>query len=405
MTELDRRDTTDGAPATGPAAATTTAPTASTATGPTVGSAARSARGPLLVVAALVLAGVIVGVLSVSGSGGRLDIASYSPGGARAVAELLRERGVQVDRVDSVRAVLTAAGPDTTVVLPVPEALASSELEQLAGLTTPLLVVAAQQDDLDLLGVDADAGAAVEVAAREPACDLPAAQVAGEVEVGGTTYDSAAGPSVGCYATRGRATLLQLPEQQVTLLGEGSLLTNDELDESGHAALALGLLGGTERVVWLVPRPGRAVTGERPPLSSLIADQVTTGALWLLVLAGVVALWRARQLGRVVEEPLPVVVRAAESVEGRARLYRAAGARGTAAEALRAATRERVVRRVGLPPGADQPAVVQLVAERTGSDPAVLSALLYGDAPADDPALVRLADDLRTLESSLLPAP
>ena len=375
----------------------------STATGPTVSTAVRSLRWPLLVTAGLVLVGVLVGLLAVSGSGGRLDIASYSPGGARAVAELLRERGVEVDRVDSVAGVAAAAGPDVTVVLPVPEALADVELERLAALTTPLLVVGAEQDDLDLLGIAADAGDPVEVEPRQPACDLPAAQIAGELEVGGLTYESQGGPSVGCYASRGRATLLELTEQQVTLLGEGSLLTNDELDEDGNAALALGLLSASERVVWLVPRPGRDVGPDRPPLSSLVADEVTTGAIWLLVLAGVVALWRARQLGRVVEEPLPVVVRAAEAVEGRARLYRAAGARETAAEALRAATRDRVVRRVGLPPGAEQPAVVELLAERTGSDPAVLRALLYGDAPADDPALVRLADDLRRLESSLAP--
>jgi hypothetical protein len=232
---------------------------ASTATGPTVRSTARRLRGPLLVTAGLVLAGVLLGVLAVSSSGGRLDIASYSPGGARAVAELLRGRGVEVDRVDSVAAVLTAAGPEVTVVLPVPEALAAVELEQLAGLTTPMLVVAAQQDDLDLLGLEVDAEAEVEVDVREPACDLPAAQVAGEVELGGTSYEAEDEPSVGCYSRAGRATLLQLSEQQVILLGDGALLTNDRLDDSGHAALALGLLGESERVLWLVPRPGRAV--------------------------------------------------------------------------------------------------------------------------------------------------
>jgi hypothetical protein len=143
----------------------------------------------------------------------------------------------------------------------------------------------------------------------------------------------------------GRATLLQLSEQRVTLLGDGSLLTNDRLDERATPRSRSGLLGGSERCCGWCPRPGRAVPGDQPALSSLIADQVTTGALWLLVVAGVLALWRARQLGRVVEEPLPVVVRAAEAVEGRARLYRAAGARQTAAEALQAATRDRVVRR------------------------------------------------------------
>jgi hypothetical protein len=103
----------------------------------------------------------------------------------------------------------------------------------------------------------------------------------------------------------------------------------------------------------------------------------------------------------VVTEPLPVVVRAAEAVEGRSRLYRAAGARGPAAEALRAATVDRLVRRVGAAPGGDPGGLVALVVERTGDDPATVHALLYGGAPEDDAALVRLADDLHVLETTL----
>jgi len=375
-----------------------------TATGPTVRSTARSARGPVLVVLGLLLVGAVTGVLGATGGGGRLDPDSFTAGGSRAVVELLRDRGVPVDRVDTVEAVVEASRPDTTVVVPSPEALAPSELAQLAGLASPLVVVGADQGALSLLRLDVEAGAPVDVEQRQPACALPAAELAGEVDLGGTTYETTLS-GTGCYAASGRATLLVLPTEGVTLLGDGTPLTNDRLDARGNAALALGLLGQTNRVVWLVPRPGRPVEGEQPPLSSLVADEITTGAVWLLVVAGVLALWRARRLGRVVEEPLPVVVRAAEAVEGRSRLYRASGARGAAAEALRAATRERVAHRVGLPASADRGPVVEVVADRTGSDPAVVDALLYGDPPADDAALVRLAGDLSTLESALTPAP
>jgi hypothetical protein len=48
---------------------------------------------------------------------------------------------------------------------------------------------------------------------------------------------------------------------------------------------------------------------------------------------------------------------------------------------------------------------VSLVAARTGDDPAVVSQLLYGGAPQDDAALVRLADDLHALETSLTSRP
>jgi hypothetical protein len=115
----------------------------------------------------------------------------------------------------------------------------------------------------------------------------------------------------------------------------------------------------------------------------------------------VLALWRARSLGRVVEEPLPVVVRAAETVEGRSRLYRAASARDSAGDALRSATRGRLSRRLGLAATPEQRDLVPVVAERLGMDPTAVAALLYGGAPTDDAALVRLVADLRRLETAL----
>ena len=178
------------------------------------------------------------------------------------------------------------------------------------------------------------------------------------------------------------------------LLGAADVLTNDDLDDEGDAALALGLLGTGDEVLWLLPRADRALPGGRPSLRDLVPDAVPLGALQLAVAVVVLALWRARRLGRVVEEPLPVVVRAAEAVEGRSRLYRAAGARDRAAEALRTAARDRLVTRLGLPAGADAAAVTATVAARTGRPSAEVGALLYGPPPGDDASLVRLADDL-----------
>ena len=373
-----------------------------TATGPTVATTARTARGPVLVLVLLVVVAVGAAALRATGSGGRLDPDSFAPEGSRAVAELLRDRGVPVERVDTVDAVTAADRPGTLVVVPTPEALSESELSRIAVLSGSLVVVGADSATLEGLRLPVEAGSEVEVERRQPACALPVAQTAGEADLGGVTYSVEGLRATGCYSASGDATLLSLTDLGVTLLGAGAPLTNDRLDDRGNAALALGLLGSAERVVWLVPRPGRPLPpGQQRPLSELVADEIELGALWLLVTAGVLALWRARRLGRVVEEPLPVVVRAAEAVEGRSRLYRAAGARGPAAEALRTATRDRVVRRLSLPASADRGAVVGVVAQRTGSDPAAIDALLYGGPPADDAALVRLAGDLRTLESTL----
>lgn len=372
-----------------------------TATGPTVRTTARAARGPVLVVLVLLLTGGLVGLLGATGDGGRLDPDSYGPSGSRAVAELLRDQGVEVVRVDTVPTALAAGGD--VLVLPTPEALAPAELEELAGSAARLVVVGATDPELEALGLEVEVADMVENEPRRAACELPAATRAGEVDLGGLTYRTTeGGPATGCYAAGGDATLLDL-DGRALLLGDGGVLTNDRLDERGNAALALGVLAppDADRVVWLVPRAGRPVPEGGPTLRELISPGVFAGAVQLLVVVAVLALWRARGLGRVVSEPLPVVVRAAEAVEGRGRLYRAAGARSEAAEALRAATRERLSRRVGAGPSTSPPGLVQVVAERTARDPAAVEALLYGAAPVDDDALVRLADDLRTLEQSL----
>lgn len=356
-------------------------------------------------VVALVLVTLALVALRATGPTGFLDPDAYDPSGSRAVAELLRDGGVPVDRVGTVEEVEAAYAAGAVLVLPRPQALAPEELSRLSDLQARLLLVGAQDEALDELGLPAQTALPVQVEPRRPACELEVAVRAGAARLGGLTYEPNGGAdTVGCYAASGRATLLELTGTEATLLGSGELLTNDALADDGNAALALGLLGDADRVVWLIPRPGRPLAEtEQRPLGELVPDALRLGVLQLLVAAGVLALWQGRRLGRVVEEPLPVVVRAAEAVEGRSRLYRASGARDQAGQALRDGTRDRLARRLGLGPGADRAAVVQTTARRTGQQPGGLDALLYGAAPVDDAALVRLADDLRTLERSLTP--
>ena len=104
----------------------------------------------------------------------------------------------------------------------------------------------------------------------------------------------------------------------------------------------------------------------------------------LAVVVLVTILWRARRFGRLVPEPLPVVVRAAETQEGRARLYRQASARGRAAATLRTTTLRRLAARLAAPAGTTPDQLVTLVAQATGRDPnaeANLHALLLGPRP------------------------
>jgi hypothetical protein len=355
----------------------------------------QSARGPLAVLLVLVLTGIGVAALSATGEKGLLDPGAYDPSGAHAVAQLLEDRGVAVRRVDTVESLSTRA--DSTVFVPIPELLTPPQLERVAALPGAVVVVGGA-GAVQAMGAALTVGPDVPVEGRRAACDLDVAVRAGEVDLGGTTYrPTGAADVVGCYASSGRATLVRLPQQRMTFVGAGNLFTNRDLDRRGNAALALGLLGQEREVQWLLPRPGLTTDDGPGSLNDLVPRGLKLAALQLLLAVGVLALWRARRLGPVVPEPLPVVVRAAEAVEGRSRLYRAARARGTAAEALRAGARDRLVRRLGLSLDTGRSGVVDAVAQRTGRSAAEVDALLYGAEPGDDPALIRLADDLDAL--------
>ena len=370
---------------------------APTYTGTTARGAARRIRGPLAVGAALVLVAVVAAVLRSSATG-QFDPRAYDPQGARAIAALLEERGVPVGVVETVDALST--GADSTVVVAFPAALTTTELAALGRLPSTLVVLGAGPQQLEALGLPELDVSAVEVRKRRPACALPAAINARDVDLGGVAYRPPP-DSVGCYADGGRATLLQTGQPTRVLLGSGALLTNDRLGDRGNAALSLSLLGGTSQVQWLLPRPGLRDVGTRPGLNALLPDGVRLAALQLLLAVLALAVWRARRLGPVLTEPLPVIVRAAEATEGRSRLYQAARARGTAAQALRAGSRDRLIRRLGLTGAGSREALVDAVALRTGRPGAAVDALLYGADPGEDGALVRLADDLDTLNQEV----
>ena len=372
----------------------TSARTAGTSAGPTARSVARSGRGPVAVIAVLLL--VAVGLALVTGTrrAGALDPRAYDPGGAHAVAALLKGRGVPVHVVTSLDGARAEAGPRTTLVVPFPASLTTLELVEVRGVAGRQLIVGASyQDSTDALGFDVTVGSSSRPHRMTPHCSLPIAQTAGSARLGGYSYSGAAGTS--CYD----ASLYTVG--MMTLVGSGDFLTNGRLDQDGNAALALGLLGPSTKVLWLLPRTDRAVLGEKRTLRELLPEWVLESVLQLCIAVVLLALWRARRLGRVVVEPLPVVVRAAEAVEGRGRLYRSVRARDRAAEALRAATRDAVARRLGLGLTGTPAALVAAASARTGRPPAEVEALLYGPVPLDDDSLVLLADALSRFDSEV----
>lgn len=333
-----------------------------------------------------------------------LDPRDASPVGARAVAQLLRDRHVAVDAV-APSAAVAAAGPTTTVVVSDPASMSVSTLRALAQTSADIVVIGGLRRELGALGLAADVSGAIDVRTVVPGCGFEPAVVAGAVRISGDLYRPP-GSTVACYSVAGSAALLVQPRAggaRTVALGSGTTLTNERLAEEGDAALALGVLDRRPRVAWVIPQPATSPPADqqRKGIVDLLPSRLLWALLQLAVVVGAVALWRGRRLGPVVAEPLPVVVRAAETVQGRARLMRAARLRGRAAEVLRSAARTRIADLLGLGPAPARPALVESVGRRTRRTPSEVDAVLFGPEPADDAALVRLADDLDDLERAV----
>ena len=371
-------------------------------------------RAPAAVVLVVLLGGLIVALLQLPAPvAGPLDPDDTRPPGAHAIVALLQHRGQAVIRADSAAsAARQARAPGTTLVITSPQRLSGGDLTVLARLRASLLLVAPGRAALAALAPEVTLARPALVRDLLPRCSLPGAVAAGDADLGGLLLRSTAPGAWRCYP-EGAATPSLLASlvhydsrgRSITVLGTGAPLANSDLDRHGNAALALNLLATSPRVVWLVPgplpAPGAAGPGHRP-LASLIPGPVYAVAIQLGVVVVLLALWRMRRLGPLVTEPLPVVVRACETVEGHGRLYRSRRARDRAAAALRQAALARIVPRLGLPRDVPADAVCQELASRTGRDPGDIRALLFGEVPGDDAALVRLADGLDALEGQVL---
>jgi hypothetical protein len=371
----------------------------------------RANRGPIAVVVVLVLAALLVAAAQSHRFAGAFDPDAVDPSGSHALAVLLADQGVTVVRVTdatSAAAALERAGGDATLLIVPTAPLSTQMIEAVADAPRTRTVLV--EPDAEVL--DAFVPWASEVEPLDDASvDVPAdctwwvGQKVGDLPSEGMTYQATGNGTHSCW----KGLVVDdsgAGDTASTVIGASQAITNARLADSGYAALGLTTLGHSRTLVWWVPSitdPLQFGGGtERPTLSELIPSWVGWMLLQLAVVAGVVIWWRGRRLGRVVVEPLPVVVRATETVEGRARLYRRGRARGRAADALRTATTERLRRLLALPRGASFDTVVSATSERTGRPSGEIAALLGpGAEPPDDASLTGLAHALDTLENEV----
>jgi len=384
--------------------------------------------GSYLVAVAVGLFVVVLLALSAQRPTAPLDPEGTGPAGGRALAEVLRSQGVEVEVVRSIDD-LEDARPDaaTTVFVGDPTNLgagASARLAVSARLAGRLVLLGVGGEQLELLGLPLDAfpGGGGDLVAG---CDSDVAQPDDVVSQWDTRYTPTGGRdaagTTSCFvvpspdgppdepdpeAAYGSA-MVQLDataaHPAVVVAGLSPAWTNEMVTEDSHAATAVRALGSTPRLLWYQPStadlaaPGPDGRGDGGDLS--VWPTWTGPVIALLGVAVVLlALTRGRRLGRLVREPLPVVLRAIETTESRGRLYRRAGDRGRAAAVLRSGTHDRLVQRLGIGRGAPPGALVHAVSASTGRAAPEVADILFGPAPPDDLALIHLAQQLTDLE-------
>ncbi len=371
---------------------------AATTVTPTVRQRWRTGRWVLLAVLLVVAVAALTVELTAPRPGGRMDPAATSPDGAHALVTLLRQRGIDVVVADDVAAVERAATPESLVVTVQTRHLVDDDvLRRLAAVPGDRLVVEPISRTREALAPRVRRASAGSVGGS-PNCGLREATRAGDVQLGASDSFEASGdvPVTRCYD--GAVVRYTTAGRTVTVVGTADFMANSGLLKQGNAALAMNLTGTQPRVIWYAPQRAEGESAGGASLSDLIPDNVKWIFWQLCVVVLLVALWKGRRLGPLVAEQLPVVVRASETVEGRGRLYRSHRAGDRAADALRTATLQRLLPRLGLGADADHATVVATITARSGADPNAVGNALFGPPPTTDTDLVHLAHALDDIE-------
>ncbi|WP_427018654.1 DUF4350 domain-containing protein [Pseudarthrobacter sp. P1] len=369
-------------------------------------------------VAGTIAATIAVVLFALAGRGqsrAALAVDNPAPEGAMAVASVLGRHGITVRPTDSLGATLEAlrADPGSTVLLYDPGNLLPPtgvrELPRAAAAVVAVspgpLALKALTSEITLAGTPAlsegtvDAGCAAPNAVAAERINAPADGGLGRVLYRGPVVcfpDPAAG-TAGSPA----GLLAATADGRTTVLGAPAVLSNASAAEAGNAALVLRTLGAHNTLVWYTPSLADVPASDSPAsLSELTPGWVAPAASWLMMVGVLAMLWRGRRDGPLVAEPLPVLVKASETVAGRARLYQQAGAVATAADKLRAGTLVRLARHLRLDPGAGRTAVAAAAADRSTLPAARVQDILSA-RPGTEKALLAWAAELDALEKEV----
>lgn len=155
---------------------------------PPVARRSRSVLGWAAVTAGLLVAGIAVAAIAginTMPAQGLLDPEAAGPEGSRALAELLRDRGVEVEIArDRTAALQALEGGDATLAIADTAPLDDDDLRELRDAASGVVLLEPRTRDLRVLLGDPRSAGFGDGSAAAPSCDLPAAAVSGPVRPG-----------------------------------------------------------------------------------------------------------------------------------------------------------------------------------------------------------------------------
>ncbi|MBB5870240.1 hypothetical protein F4553_003619 [Allocatelliglobosispora scoriae] len=414
----------------------------------------------MLPITAALVAIAVTGAFHAIEEPSRTDPAYLSPSaddptGADTLASRLRARGVTISRETRTSdALLKATRGDATLVITTPGLMHWRYLGMLRLLPSSTRVVLVEPSELDLrngrvpMELTGVAWSTVATAPGGGGCPIAGTADAGPAAVTRSRYT---GPDVVTCYDQGLVQAFS-GNTEVIAVGSADIFRNDRIAEHDNATLAVGLLATKSTVIWLdlhEAEPGPLVDENAPSNGPVVPPSLRPGddepeddrgdgqggkptpqsgpsreasggggeeppniwdvfppALWailvgLLLMLLLLALWRARRLGRPVHEPLPVSVRGSETLLGRARLYQRAKATATSLETLRQVLRPRITEALGLPPLTDTDTLADAVVARIGGDRELTAAALGDDRPSTEREMLKLARLLSSISDAV----
>ena len=401
---------------------------------------ASAARPAILIVVLIILVLVAIGLLPEGGMNST-PVGPRNPtgDGARALAQVLSNRGASVEEVSFDKAV--TVDENTTLVVVFPSRLTSAQIQQIETRANVVYIGLEEEYGTEpyLDGLSSQRAGTYDTLTA-PGCSSEIAARARELT---STKYVLSGSSAGwelCFTTNGEDFAYAERAEQGrfrAIIPDSVRVRNRAIVDRGNAALAINAIGRTPKVAWHVASYYNAFDDKQvtPTESPYVAPAflMTIGAVLLAAVA------MGRRLGPLTPERLPVEVPAAETLVGKARLMRSQRSYEHAASALRSASassawstiarrhdcascharrelaastcasstsaksdssRSSIASVLGVAHTADRQVLIDALVQR-GLPPSRFFTLLWGPPPRNEAALVTLANDLDALEKEI----